>query len=47
MLDLTWKIFCLTGNIDAYLLMKKMEENNQDQQLTEPEVKTLAEEQLS
>ncbi|MFK3958390.1 YqzL family protein [Guptibacillus hwajinpoensis] len=25
MLEFTWKIFCETGNIDTYLLLKEME----------------------
>jgi hypothetical protein len=25
MTDLTWKIFCATGNIDTYLLYKELE----------------------
>ncbi|WLR49880.1 YqzL family protein [Bacillus tianshenii] len=28
MLDLTWKIFSETGNIDTYLLMKEIERDN-------------------
>lgn len=24
-IDLTWKIFCQTGNIEAYLLLKELE----------------------
>lgn len=26
MLDFTWKVFCKTGNIDTYLLLKEMEQ---------------------
>ncbi|MCA0986081.1 MULTISPECIES: YqzL family protein [Bacillales] len=25
MLEFTWKVFCETGNIDTYLLLKEME----------------------
>ncbi|HEX6922652.1 MAG TPA: YqzL family protein [Bacillales bacterium] len=25
MLDFTWKVFCMTGNVDTYLLLKEME----------------------
>ncbi|MBU9722494.1 MULTISPECIES: YqzL family protein [Bacillaceae] len=25
MIDLTWKVFSMTGNIDSYLLFKEME----------------------
>lgn len=28
MLDLTWKVFCMTGNVDTYLLYKEMKNNN-------------------
>ncbi|HSU80519.1 MAG TPA: YqzL family protein [Candidatus Angelobacter sp.] len=24
MLDFTWKVFCMTGNIDTYLLYKEL-----------------------
>ncbi len=36
LLDLTWKLFCMTGNIDTYLLMKELEndEEYQDERLT-------------
>ncbi|RYL91584.1 YqzL family protein [Sporolactobacillus sp. THM7-4] len=27
MVDLTWKVFCMTGSIDSYLLMKEMEQD--------------------
>lgn len=30
MLDLTWNVFTKTGNIDTYLLMKEMEQQDQD-----------------
>lgn len=29
MLDFTWKVFCMTGSVDTYLLMKEME-NGED-----------------
>lgn len=25
MLDFAWKVFCITGNLDTYLLLKEME----------------------
>lgn len=25
MLDLTWRLFCMTGSIDSYLLIKELE----------------------
>ncbi|GEL78310.1 YqzL family protein [Tenuibacillus multivorans] len=28
MIDLPWKVFSKTGSIEAYLLMKQMEETN-------------------
>lgn len=28
MLDFTWKVFCMTGDIDTYLLFKEMEEQD-------------------
>ncbi|MBM7645793.1 hypothetical protein JOD45_002012 [Scopulibacillus daqui] len=30
MLDFTWKVFCMTGNIDTYLIMKEMEKEHDD-----------------
>ncbi|WP_077616422.1 YqzL family protein [Caenibacillus caldisaponilyticus] len=30
MLDFTWKVFCMTGNIDTYLLYKELERGNDD-----------------
>ncbi|MCA0992900.1 YqzL family protein [Bacillus hwajinpoensis] len=30
MLEFTWKIFCETGNIDTYLLLKEMEIPNDE-----------------
>lgn len=35
MLDFTWKVFCKTGNIDTYLLLKEMEQGNEDDLGTE------------
>ncbi|MGV3488029.1 MAG: YqzL family protein [Tuberibacillus sp.] len=29
MLDFTWKVFCMTGSIDTYLLLKEMEQANE------------------
>lgn len=34
MIDLTWKIFSQTGNIEAYLLMKELEKQNNEQKLS-------------
>ncbi|WP_226656842.1 YqzL family protein [Guptibacillus hwajinpoensis] len=31
MLEFTWKIFCETGNIDTYLLLKEMETPNDEE----------------
>ncbi|OIU70594.1 YqzL family protein [Rossellomorea aquimaris] len=31
MLDLTWKVFSQTGNIDTYLLFKELEKERVDQ----------------
>lgn len=31
MLDLTWKLFSNTGNIDTYLLFKELEKENYDE----------------
>lgn len=31
MLDLTWKIFCMTGSIDSYLLIREMEKESEEQ----------------
>lgn len=30
MLDLTWKVFTQTGNIDTYLLFKELEKEKQE-----------------
>ncbi|MCF6408524.1 MULTISPECIES: YqzL family protein [Pseudalkalibacillus] len=38
MRDFTWKLFCETGNIDTYLLLKELEsENDQSSDLLEIE----------
>ncbi|MCM3712839.1 YqzL family protein [Halalkalibacter oceani] len=31
MLDFSWKIFSMTGNLDTYLLMKELERESDDQ----------------
>ncbi|WP_414625721.1 YqzL family protein [Sporolactobacillus terrae] len=31
MLDLTWKLFMLTGNIGPYLLLKEIEDKEEEQ----------------
>lgn len=33
MIDLTWKLFTQTGNIEAYLLMKELEENGHSREV--------------
>lgn len=38
MLDLTWKVFCQTGNIDTYLLMKEIEQDSQEPSNTSEEL---------
>ncbi|SDC31394.1 YqzL family protein [Shouchella lonarensis] len=30
MLELLWKVFSQTGNVDMYLLLKELEENGED-----------------
>ncbi|TCP32351.1 YqzL-like protein [Scopulibacillus darangshiensis] len=30
MLDFTWRVFCMTGNIDTYLLLREMESEHDD-----------------
>lgn len=30
MLDFTWKVFCMTGNVDTYLLLKEIENGEED-----------------
>ncbi|MGO4887219.1 YqzL family protein [Anaerobacillus sp. MEB173] len=30
MLEFSWKVFSMTGNIDTYLLMKEMERESED-----------------
>lgn len=37
MLDFTWKVFCMTGNIDTYLLLKEIESNDDIQDEDKPE----------
>ncbi|WP_085523333.1 YqzL family protein [Tuberibacillus sp. Marseille-P3662] len=32
MLDFTWKVFCMTGDVDTYLLYKEMENNDGTEQ---------------
>ncbi|WP_100406762.1 YqzL family protein [Bacillus solitudinis] len=31
MLDLTWKVFSKTGNVDTYLLIKELERDSDEQ----------------
>ncbi|MTT33273.1 YqzL family protein [Terrilactibacillus sp. BCM23-1] len=41
MLDLTWNVFCKTGNIDTYLLLKEIEKaQNSRDVLDEDEIAT-------
>ncbi|WP_010632211.1 YqzL family protein [Sporolactobacillus vineae] len=30
MVDLTWRLFCMTGSIDSYLLLREMEKDQPD-----------------
>lgn len=39
MIDLTWKVFSQTGNIETYLLMKQIE-NESDSSWREPVTET-------
>lgn len=32
MLDFSWKVFCMTGNVDTYLLLKEIESEHDDDQ---------------
>ncbi|WKB36913.1 YqzL family protein [Terrilactibacillus sp. S3-3] len=36
MLDLTWKVFCMTGNIDTYLLLKEIEVDDDEKADEQP-----------
>ena len=36
MIDLTWKLFSQTGNIEAYLLMKELEDDNKSTREVDP-----------
>lgn len=38
MLDFTWKVFCMTGSIDTYLLLKEMEQGKEDELGTENDI---------
>ncbi|WP_081727541.1 YqzL family protein [Halalkalibacter wakoensis] len=31
MLDFSWKVFSMTGNVDTYLLLKELERDSDDQ----------------
>ena len=42
-IELTWKLFCQTGNIETYLLLKELEE---DQNNKTYEQSSIEEEQL-
>jgi hypothetical protein len=35
MLDFTWKVFCMTGNIDTYLLYKELTDEGDETELIE------------
>jgi len=37
-IDLTWKLFSQTGNIEAYLLMKELEDNNKSTREVDPSI---------
>ncbi|MFD2618277.1 YqzL family protein [Terrilactibacillus laevilacticus] len=40
MLDLTWKVFCMTGNIDTYLLLKEIEDSQNSQDVLDKDEMT-------
>lgn len=33
MIDLTWRLFCMTGSIDSYLLLREMEQEHAEPEL--------------
>lgn len=33
MLDFSWKVFSMTGNVDTYLLVKELERDSSDEQI--------------
>ncbi len=33
MLDFSWKVFSITGNVDTYLLLKELERDSSDEQI--------------
>lgn len=37
MIDETWKLFCQTGNIEAYLLLKELEKDPLENRIVEVE----------
>ncbi|WEG14241.1 YqzL family protein [Pullulanibacillus sp. KACC 23026] len=37
MLDFTWKVFCMTGNIDTYLLYKELTDEGDEIEETDQE----------
>ncbi|MBP1968698.1 hypothetical protein J2Z83_000792 [Virgibacillus natechei] len=37
MVDITWKIFSETGNIETYLLMKELENEHRPNEVTQTE----------
>jgi hypothetical protein len=41
-LDLTWKVFCMTGSVDTYLLMKEMEKDDAQTGEAPPEEESAA-----
>lgn len=36
MLDFTWKVFCMTGSVDTYLLLKEIESGEEDESAEAP-----------
>lgn len=34
-IDVTWKLFCQTGNIEAYLLLRELEDNPNENSLVQ------------
>lgn len=35
MLDFSWKVFSMTGNVDTYLIMKEIERDTQPEEIRE------------
>lgn len=39
MIDVTWQLFCQTGNIETYLLLKELEEHPNEKNLMQTKTK--------